>query len=122
MWDKLVNNHANFEFVFSGHYRDYDDSVRGPNLRKGDGAARAYRADKNRKGALVHQFMYDPQWVPSGGDGWMLLIEFGCDSNGRRRSSSEVRVQSFSPLLSQGTRNPTSQIGIVPDVLSLKRD
>jgi hypothetical protein len=63
IWDKLVRRHANFGMVFCGH------QLGAPRLLTSTGDA----------GNLVHQMLFNTQDGPSGGDGFMRLLEFAPD-------------------------------------------
>jgi hypothetical protein len=43
-------------------------------------------------GRTVHQMLFNPQWLPGGGQGWLRLLRFSADR-------SHVRVETFSPWL-----------------------
>jgi hypothetical protein len=108
IWNKLVSRHSNFEFVFSGHYDDYQEPYTGE-LLLGRGMGKAYRSDMVWEGnhpTRVHQFMVNSQWIPSGGDGWLLMMDF--DANGK-----VARAQTYSPWLEANPSLNTS-----PDVFA----
>lgn len=94
IWNKILRSEPRFEFVFSGHY----DHLLYENHHGGriasQGVAKAYRND-SVGGHLLHQFMYNAQWVRNGGDGWLLIVELAGDGR-------SARVQSFSPWIASG--------------------
>ena len=93
LWDSFISRHSNFELVFNGHYKAYDKT--GPNpddvkMRK-NALATSYRSDTYDDGRAVHQMLFNAQWAPKGGDGWIRLLEFMPDET--------VRVKTLSPYL-----------------------
>lgn len=75
LWDELVKLHENFEFVLSGHVG-------------GDGLG--YLASEGDHGNVVHQMLFNSQFEPHGGNGWLRVFEFLDDGR-------SVRVRTFSP-------------------------
>jgi len=84
LWDALVSRHANFEFVFNGHYKQVYRRAEGDIVRLDD-IASAYRRD-----GRVQQMMFNAQWAPLGGNGWLRLLEFHADGE-------TVAVKTVSP-------------------------
>ncbi|MCL5096477.1 MAG: metallophosphoesterase, partial [Candidatus Omnitrophica bacterium] len=77
IWQKLVKKHANFEFVFSGHYM-------------GEGSG--YLASVGDHGNVVHQIFTNFQMLERGGNGFLRIVEFDGET---------VRVKTYSPFLDQ---------------------
>jgi len=96
IWQKLIFPSPNFEWVFSGHYDDVVSLTRfrrKPVLRQGH--AFTYRGDTQSNGNIVHQTMFDAQWIDNGGDGWLQFVEF----DSRRKGAA--RIFTYSPWLSE---------------------
>lgn len=77
LWSKLVSQHENFRFVFSGHVL-------------GDGAG--FLSSEGVHGNVVHQMLANYQMKPQGGQGDMRLLEFLPDGE-------TVVVRTYSPTL-----------------------
>lgn len=77
LWQKLIYNHKNVVFVFSGHV-----------LHEGTGLL----TSKGANGNDVHQIMANYQMRKEGGEGYLRLLEFLPDGN-------TVQVKSYSPHL-----------------------
>jgi hypothetical protein len=61
-----------------------------------DDIAAGYRCDAPRDGGMIHHLMFNAQWAPNGGDGWLRLLEF-------HPNQTTVTVKTVSPwYLSQG--------------------
>ena len=54
--------------------------------------ATGHRSDMKKAGLTYHQLIFNAQWIPNGGDGWMLLMEF-------KPGNDTVEVKTFSPHL-----------------------
>lgn len=99
MWDKLVGQHDNFRFAFSGHVGN-------------DGTGHLMSVGSN--GNLVDQVLANYQFLPNGGQGWMRLLEFKADGT--------VQVRTYSPALDMHDRDAdqefliTSLNGVVGDL------
>jgi len=78
MWDKVVRKHPNMMIVISGHVRT-------------GGPQGSYLASKGDRGNVVHQMMTDYQKLPSGGKGYLRLLEFLPDGK-------TVQVRTYSPV------------------------
>jgi hypothetical protein len=102
LWRKLIHASQKFEWVYSGHY-DYVDGVDGKKPIFKDGRAFAYRGDLESSGNIVHQIMYNAQWIRNGGDGWMLMIEVD------GHQPDVARISSFSPWISELGNRPMSE-------------
>ncbi len=88
VWDKLVRHHPQVEFIFNGHYRAVE-RVDGE-LQRVDDIATGYRCDELPGGGLVHQMLFNAQWAPMGGEGWLRMLEFHPDGK-------SVAVKTVSP-------------------------
>ncbi len=76
IWNKLVRNHANIEFVISGHRRT---------------ATIPHRVTVGDAGNRIYQFLIDYQGEPDGGQGYLVFFEFYPDGT--------VEVYAYSPYL-----------------------
>jgi len=79
LWDELVNAVPGFELVLSGHV---------------GGDMVGYLASESDYGHSVHQLLFNAQFLPLGGEGWIRLLEFDADGK-------TVRVHTFSPYFYQ---------------------
>lgn len=86
MWDKLVGQHENFRFAFSGHIGS-------------DGTGHLMSMGTN--GNLVDQVLANYQFLPSGGQGYMRLLEFKADGS--------IQVRTYSPSLDLHDRDPDQE-------------
>lgn len=75
LWNELVRKHPNFELVVCGHVAG--DMV-------------DYLASANDCGQDVHQMVFNAQFLPQGGQGWLRLLEFEPDG-------TTVHVRTYSP-------------------------
>ena len=75
VWNKLLSRHPNIEFVFNGHYKAVTLDAHGKEQRLDD-ITTGYRCDAGQDGGLIHQLLFNAQWAPNGGDGWLRLLEF----------------------------------------------
>ncbi len=94
LWDNFVSKYSNFEFVFNGHYKAYEKTGPNPGDVKAiwDKLAVSYRKDSYDDGRTVHQMLFNGQWAPKGGNGWVRLLEFMPDGK-------TVHVKTYSPYL-----------------------
>ncbi|MBN2580618.1 MAG: metallophosphoesterase [Pirellulales bacterium] len=83
MWDQLKDN-PNLQFVFCGHV-----------LNDGTG----YLASTAEQGNVVHQILANYQFLTSGGNGYMRLLEFLPDGQ-------TVHVRTYSPYLDSSWTTP----------------
>ena len=81
LWDELTCLHKNIIMTLNGHYLDRD----------GDGIGTGHRVDEGVNGNQVFQTLFNAQYIPNGGDGWLRLIEFQPDGT--------IQEKSFSPYL-----------------------
>ncbi len=75
LWNALVRNHPLLQLVFSGHVG-------------GDMVGRL--TSQNAAGLDCHQMLFNAQFLPLGGEGWIRLLEFLPDGRG-------IRVYTYSP-------------------------
>lgn len=62
-------------------------------LEFGHDLATGHRSDKT-EGVTAHQILFNGQFIPNGGDGWMLLMEFAPDNkNVRTKTYSSHRKE-----------------------------
>ena len=93
LWEAFVSKYSNFEFVFNGHYKPYKRvSPDSKDVEAIRGLAVGYRDDKYPDGRVAHQMLFNAQWSPKGGEGWLRLLEFLPDGK-------TVKVWSVSPYL-----------------------
>ncbi|GAA5482651.1 metallophosphoesterase [Haloferula sargassicola] len=91
LWDAFVSKHSNFELVVNGHYKPYERvSPDGNEVKAIRGLAVSRRNDVYDDHRSVHQMLFNGQWAPHGGDGWLRLLEFLPDGE-------TVRVWTVSP-------------------------
>lgn len=87
LWRKLVSRHRNVIFVFSGH-------------AIGRGVGRL--SSRGDHGNVVHQITANYQMRPSGGEGYLRLVEFLPDGR-------TVQVKTYSPYLDAYLTSPEHQ-------------
>ncbi|WP_437204567.1 metallophosphoesterase [Planctomicrobium sp. SH664] len=85
LWDQLLSKHENFLFTLNGHVL-------------GDGLGRLSSVTPG--GRAVEQMLVNFQHLPSGGDGWLRLIEISPDGK-------QAKVLDYSPTRQQ--RNESAQ-------------
>ncbi|MEN8253840.1 MAG: metallophosphoesterase [Verrucomicrobiota bacterium] len=115
----LVMENPNVEFVVCGHHAalvlieklspEEQEKARARNVGKNHPGydryaldrdiATGHRTDIRENGLAVHQILFNAQWIPNGGDGWMLLLEFQPDNK-------TVEVKTFSPYLEKWRTGP----------------
>ncbi|MBN2081342.1 metallophosphoesterase [bacterium] len=93
LWDELVNAAPGFELVLSGHV---------------GGDMVGYLASASDYGRSVHQLLFNSQFLPLGGEGWIRLLEFAADGK-------TVRVHTFSPYFYQDGDPATAAWRTGPD-------
>jgi len=98
LWEKLVKPHSNVEMVFNGHYKGVQQTENG-DWERLDDIASGYRCDERPEGGRVHQLLFNAQWAPHGGNGWLRLLEFQPDG-------TTVRVHTVSPWLAKQGQAP----------------
>ncbi len=93
LWDRFVSKYPNFDLVISGHYKPFElDGSKPGQVRHVRDLASAYRMDSYAEGQVVHQMLFNAQWAPKGGNGWIRLLEFQPDGR-------TVQVKTYSPYL-----------------------
>jgi hypothetical protein len=102
LWDAFVSKHSNFELVVNGHYKPYQrvdqDSDKVKELK---GLAVSYRKDIHPDGRPTHQMLFNAQWAPRGGEGWLRLLEFLPDGK-------TLKVWTVSPYLERKSEDPAA--------------
>jgi len=93
LWNKLVKQHHRFELVFCGH-------VGGDQV--------GYLKSENIYGEDVHQLLFNAQFLPQGGQGWLRLLEFLPDGQ-------TVHVRTYSPYFAGDGNATTDPWRIGPD-------
>lgn len=103
LWDKFVSKYSNFELIFNGHYKAFRKTGPTPDDVKEERnvLATAYRSDTYPDGRVVYEMMFNAQWAPKGGDGWIRLLEFLPDGK-------TVRVKTVSPYLMRTAKDPSA--------------
>lgn len=95
LWNKLVSQHENFQFVFNGHVL-------------GDGTG--FRSTLGDDGNVVHQMLSNYQFKSQGGMGDMRLLEFKADGK-------TVEVRTYSPVLDRYDTSYDQQFTLTRDEL-----
>ncbi|MEM6910093.1 MAG: metallophosphoesterase [Verrucomicrobiota bacterium] len=90
VWQTLVHPHDRFQFVFNGHHKPYCRSLQNELLENRSDIASGYRVDATPSGNRVHQILFNAQWAPHGGDGWLRLLRF-------QDHNRTVQCTTFSP-------------------------
>jgi DNA repair exonuclease SbcCD nuclease subunit len=111
LWDAFVGRYSNFEMVFNGHYKAFKRTGPGAGDLKEvrDALAASRRSDRYEDGRVVHQMMFNAQWAPRGGEGWIRLLEFMPDGK-------TVQVKTFSPYLQRTSSDPSKAYQTEPDM------
>ena len=96
VWDSFVSKHNNFEMIFNGHYKAFEKTGPNPDDTKAlwNELATSYRKDEYPGGRCVHQMMFNAQWAPKGGNGWIRILQFEPDGK-------TVEVKTYSPYLAR---------------------
>lgn len=105
IWVQLGEPNPNVEFIVCGHVWAAKRVTEGPFIKGFEGVvgyehdiATGHRSDAKDNGLTVHQMLFNAQWIrddqgmKTGGDGWLLLLEFSPDNK-------DVMVKTFSPHL-----------------------
>jgi predicted phosphodiesterase len=98
LWDAFVSRHPGFRLVVNGHYKPFEKAGDGKLSHLRDLAC-AWRADPVDGGSEVLQMLFNAQWCPRGGEGWLRLLEFQPDGR-------SVKVRTFSPYLERTADDP----------------
>ncbi len=99
LWQVLVSKHPNFCLVVNGHYKSLGKDGNGRFVHIKD-LTSCYRSDPNGDGHVTHQMLFNAQWAPRGGHGWLRLLEFQPDGK-------TVQVRTFSPYLAGLAEDPS---------------
>ncbi len=100
LWQALVSKHPNFELVVNGHYKPFEKDAN-QKLRHKRDLASAFRSDAAGDAqGTTHQMLFNGQWAPRGGHGWLRLLEFLPDGR-------TVQVRTFSPHLARVSEDPS---------------
>jgi hypothetical protein len=89
---KLIDPNPNVEFLVCGHYGCQTFNEAGELVYDKEEIATAHRSDPRTKGLTFHAMLFNAQWMRSGGDGWLLLLEFQPDNR-------SVHIRTYSPYL-----------------------
>lgn len=110
LWDAFVSRHSNFELVVNGHYKAFKRSAGNPGkIEPIRDLAVAYRSDPYPDGRVVHQMLFNAQWAPRGGNGWLRLLEFLPDGK-------TVNVWTVSPHLAGAGKDASAGWPATPDL------
>lgn len=109
---RLAKPNPNVEFIVCGHVWAAKRGTEGKSMKGYEGVlvqhpdiATGHRSDTKDDGLTVHQMLFNAQWiedhqgVKTGGDGWMLLLEFSPDNQ-------EVKVKTVSSCHGQWRTGP----------------
>lgn len=89
---KLIDPNPNVEFLVCGHYGCQIINEGGAVVFDKQEIATAHRSDPRDNGVTFHAMLFNAQWMRTGGDGWILLLEFQPDNR-------TVHVRTYSPYL-----------------------
>lgn len=110
LWDAFVSKHSNFELVVNGHYKPFQrvkpDSAEVKEIK---GLAVSRRTDVHADGRPTHQMLFNAQWAPRGGEGWLRLLEFPPDGK-------TLKVWTISPYLERKSEDPAAGWPSPPDM------
>lgn len=98
LWQNLISKHPDFQLVVNGHYKSYTKDGASKFVHLKD-LTSEYRCDPNGEGRITHQMLFNAQWAPRGGNGWLRLLEFQPDGK-------TVQVRTFSPYLARTAKDP----------------
>jgi len=82
LWSKLVAPHSQVAGVVNGHYQPFKRNWISGRISPTRGVVSSHRSDFRADGSRVDQWMFNAQWAPRGGDGWLMLLQTTAD--GRR--------------------------------------
>lgn len=109
LWAAFVSKHPNFELVVNGHYKAFERVKAGSDeLRWVAGPAISRRTDRYPDGRPVHQMLFNTQWSPRGGEGWVRLLEFLPDGK-------TLKVWTISPYLER-TKGEAAGWPVTPEM------
>lgn len=103
LWEAFVGRYSNFELIFNGHYKAFAKTgpAREDVKELWKDLAASYRFDTYPNGRVVHQMLFNAQWAPRGGEGWIRLLEFQPDGK-------TVHVKTLSPYLMRTSEDPSA--------------
>ncbi|MBT8044705.1 MAG: metallophosphoesterase, partial [Verrucomicrobiae bacterium] len=78
LWQAFVSKYPNFRLVVNGHYKPFE-RVGNNRLRHVHDLTSVHRSDSLKEGHHTHQMLFNAQWAPRGGHGWLRLLEFQPD-------------------------------------------
>jgi hypothetical protein len=110
LWDAFVSKHSNFEIVVNGHFKPFKRVS--PDSRKVEEVrdlAVSYRSDTYPDGRAAHQMLFNAQWAPRGGNGWLRLLEFLPDGN-------TLKVWTISPHLAESAKDDSAGWPAAPNM------
>ena len=96
---KLIGPNPNVEFLVCGHYGCQVVNEVGRVVFDKQEIATAHRSDPRDNGLTFHAMLFNAQWMRTGGDGWILLLEFQPDNK-------TVQVRTYSPYLNAWRTGP----------------
>ncbi|MGE4285597.1 MAG: metallophosphoesterase [Phycisphaerae bacterium] len=110
LFDAFISKYSNFELVLNGHYKAFDKTGPGPDdvKHRVNALAVSRRRDSYKDSRSVHQMLFNAQWAPKGGNGWIQLLEFEPDG--------KVQVQTISPYLMRTSEDKTACRKTGPDM------
>lgn len=102
LWEAFVSKFPNVILVLNGHYKTFERVGEKGNqkIRHVRDLTAAYRMDPRGEGRVTHQMLFNAQWAPRGGNGWLRLLEIQPDGR-------TVQVKTFSPYLARTAKNPS---------------
>lgn len=110
LWETLVSKHSNFELVLNGHYKPFERvAPDSDEVRWVKDVAVAHRSDNHPDGRPVHQMLFNTQWAPRGGEGWLRLLEFLPDGE-------TLKVWTISPYLERTAEDPSAGWPTTPEM------
>lgn len=102
---ELIEQNSNIEFLVGGHYGCTRFSDTGELEYDIQELATAHYSSE-REGALTfHAMLFNAQWLFNGGNGWILLLEFGPDND-------SVQAYTYSPYLNAYRVGPEYQYSL----------
>lgn len=110
LWDAFVSRYSNFEIVLNGHFKAFQWSPQHPRqVEMIKDLAVSYRSDPYPDGRVAHQMLFNAQWAPRGGNGWLRLLEF-------LRDGKTVRVWTVSPHLAASSKDDSAGWPTAPEL------
>lgn len=110
LWDAFVSKHSNFEIIVNGHYKAFEKvKPDSDEVRMKYGLAVSHRSDPYPDGRVAQQMLFNAQWAPRGGEGWVRLLEFLPDGK-------TLKVWTLSPYLMRKSDDENSGWPTEPDM------